>query len=180
MKRTTKGMLHTGVAAIAALAAGLAFAQAPQQPSVDPRNYPTLTGMIATLQNGSEASRYCARTGGLYLEADRLLRANTSERDAVEAIVASGKGRVDARETARLRQIAEAVVQLASGFRALAPESSAVAYTQTCLASTRRTPAMRTQQQLDARFSAALACDQRHTAGSLEGKECVAKAFREP
>ncbi|HEX4883057.1 MAG TPA: hypothetical protein VFX05_02890 [Casimicrobiaceae bacterium] len=173
------GWALAAVVALPGATAAWAQGSAPP-PAVDPKAYPSLTAMIATLQNGSEASRYCARTGGLYLEADTLLRDNASERDAVEAIVAGGKGKLDARETARLRQLAEAVVQLAAGFRQLAPESSAVAYAQSCLASTRSAPGARNQQQLDERYAAALACDRRFSAGSLDGKECVAKAFRYP
>jgi X-X-X-Leu-X-X-Gly heptad repeat protein len=170
--------LPCGLALLAASAIAHAQATAPQ-PTVDPKAYPALTAMLATLQNGSEASRYCAQTGGLFLEADALLRKNVPERDVVEALVAQGrKGNLGAPEVARLRQLASGVTQLASGFQALAAESSAVAYTQTCLASARSAPGTRDQVQLNERYTDALACDKRFQPGSLEGKECIAKAFR--
>ena len=165
-------------AAALLLASGGVLAQgtAPQ-PAVDPAAYPTLARMMTTLQNGSEASRYCAQTGGLYLEADALLRQNMSERDVVAALVKRGQGKLGSPETARLRQLADGVTKMASGFQALAPENAAVAYTQTCLASTRAAPGTRDQFQLNERYTDALACDKRFAHGSLEGKECIAKAF---
>jgi hypothetical protein len=169
--------LPCGLALLAAAALAHAQATAPQ-PTVDPKAYPALTAMLATLQNGSEASRYCAQTGGLFLEADVLVRKNMSERDVVEALVAQGKGRLGSPETARLRQLASGVAQMAVGFKSLAAESAAVAYTQTCLASARSAPGTRDQVQLNERYADALACDKRFQPGSLEGKECIAKAFR--
>lgn len=165
------------VAAVLLLTASHAQAQNAAAPAVDPKAFPTLSTMLETLRNGSEASRYCARTGGLYLEADALLRKNMTERDVVESIAAKGKGQMSTQEQTRLRQLADGVTQLAAGFKALAPESSAVVYTQTCLASTRAAPGTRSQQELNERFADALACDKRFQPGSLEGKECVAKAF---
>lgn len=165
--------------ALALLVATSALAQAPApQPSVDPRAHPNLTAMLATLRSGSEAARYCAQTGGLYLEADALLRRNVPERDVVEALVAQGKDRLAPAEARRLREIAVGVAQLAAGFQALSAESSAVAYTQTCLASTRSAAGTRNQVELNERYTDALVCDKRFQPGSLEGKECVAKAFR--
>lgn len=147
------------------------------QPSVDAQAYPALARMMATLQNGSEASRYCAQTGGLYLEADALLRQDMAERDVVATLVKRGQGKLGSPETARLRQLADGVTQMAAGFKALSPENSAVAYTQSCLASTRKAAGTRDQVQLNERYTDALACDKRFAAGSLDGKECVAKAF---
>lgn len=163
-------------AALAAGVATLAWAQGAQQPPVDPGTYPNLTAMLATLRNGSDASRYCAQTGGLFLDADALLRKDMKEPQVVEAIVARGKGTLAPAELARLRQLAQGVTDLASGFRQLAPESAAVAYTQTCLASTRGTSG-RSQADLDERYANALACDRSFKPGSLDGKECVARAF---
>lgn len=165
------------VAVVLLAAAAHAWAQNAPAPMVDAKAFPTLSAMMEALRNGSEASRYCARTGGLYLEADALLRKNMTERDVVDSIAAKGKGQMSAPELTRLRQLADGVTQLAAGFKALAPESSAVAYTQTCLASTRAAPGTRNQQELNERFADALACDKRFQPGSLEGKECVAKAF---
>lgn len=162
--------------AIAAIAT-VALAQPAPQPSVDPKQYPTLMAMLSTLQNGSDASRYCAQTGGLYLEADTLLRRNTSERDAVEAIVERGKANLAPAELKRLRELAQGVTTLAAGFRQLAAESSAIAYAQTCLASTRQAAGTRSQQEINDRYTQALACDRKFKPGSLEGKECVAKSF---
>jgi hypothetical protein len=171
--------MRLGLPLALAWLAGAAHAQTPPpQPSVDPKDYPVLTAMLATLQNGSEASRYCAQTGGLYLEADALLRQKKGEREVVDALVARGKNNLAPAELKRLRELATAATSLAVGFQALAPESSAVAYTQTCLASTRQAPGTRSQQELNERFADALACDRKFTAGSLEGKECVARAFR--
>lgn len=164
---------------LAVLVAAPAFAQAPSStpPSVDPRAFPTLGAMLSTLQNGSDASKYCAQTGGLYLEADGRLRENMTEAATVEAIVDGGKANLGATERKRVREIATAVTSLAAGFRQLAPESSAIAYAQTCLASTRAAPGTRNQQEITDRYTQALACDRKFKPGSLEGKECVAKAF---
>lgn len=171
--------MRLGLPLALAWLAGTAHAQTPPpQPSVDPKDYPVLTAMLATLQNGSEASRYCAQTGGLYLEADALLRQKKGEREVVDALVARGKNNLAPAELKRLRELATAATSLAVGFQDLAPESSAVAYTQTCLASTRQAPGTRSQQELNERFADALACDRKFTPGSLEGKECVALAFR--
>ena len=164
---------------LALLVAAPAFAQAPSstQPSVDPKAYPTLTAMLATLQNGSDASKYCAQSGGLYLEADGRLRQNMTEVATVDAIVEGGRGNLGAAERTRVREIATAVTSLAAGFRQLAAESSAIAYAQTCLASTRAAPGTRNQQEITERYTQALGCDRKFKPGSLEGKECVAKAF---
>lgn len=172
-------LVVAGAVAASALSASFAAAQtASPPPAVDPRQYPTLTAMLRVLQNGSEASRYCAQTGGLYLEADKLLRQNVAEPTVVDTLVDRGKRNLAAGELARLRQLASGVTDLAVGFRALAPESSAVAYTQTCLASTRQAPGTRSQQEIDRRYAEALGCDKRFQAGSLEGRECVARAFQ--
>lgn len=167
------------LAAVATLAAAAALAQAPaaRQPTIDPKAHPSLNALLAQLQSGSEASRYCAQTGGLYLEADALLRQNLSERDAVEAIVARGREKLAVAEVKRLREIAVNVTSLAAGFRQLAPESTAIAYAQTCLASARQAVGTRSQQELTDRYAAALSCDKRHAPGSVDGKECVARAF---
>ena len=171
--------MRAALALAAALAASVVAAQTPlsPQPGVDAKAYPALTSMLGTLQNGSEGSRYCAQTGGLYLEADALLRGKTAERDVVEALVAKGRTTLAKAELSRLRQLAEGVTQMAVGFRSLAPESSAVAYAQTCLASVRQAPGTRSQKELNERYADALACDGRFKPGSLDGKECVAKAF---
>ena len=182
MRRLLCGLALVAAASVAPAQSPPAQSTTPQpsspQPSVDPKAHPALSSMLAALQNGSEASRYCAQTGGLYLEADALVRKNMTERDVVEALVAQGKGRLGSPETARLRQLASGVTQMAVGFRALHAESAAVAYTQTCLASTRSAPGTRDQVQLNERYTDALACDKRFQPGSLEGKECIAKAFR--
>ena len=73
--------LPCGLALLAAAALAHAQATAPQ-PTVDPKAYPALTAMLAALQNGSEASRYCAQTGGLFLEADVLVRKGVPFREA--------------------------------------------------------------------------------------------------
>jgi hypothetical protein len=166
------------IAAIALVAASTALAQSTAQPSVDPKAHPAMGAMLQTLQNGSEASRYCARTGGLFLEADALLRKNVPEREVVEALVAGNRGPMSEAEMPRFRQIAKAVTDLAAGFRALAPESAPVAYTQTCLASARQAAGTRQQAELNERFANAIACDRRFKPGSLEGKECIAQSFQ--
>jgi hypothetical protein len=159
--------------------AGATLAQQPAPPpAVDAKAHPALATMLRTLQNGSEPSRYCARTGGLFLEADALIRKNVGEREVVEALVAGNRARLPEAEVPRFRQIATAVTQLASGFKGLAAESAAVAYTQTCLASSRQAPGTRNQAEISERFANAVACDKRFKPGSLEGKECVAQSFQ--
>jgi hypothetical protein len=148
--------------------------------AIDAVAYPSLDAMLKTLRNSSQSSNYCARTGGMFLEADRLVRLKRTEKDVVAQLVADAKDRLKPNEVPRYRELATAVTQMAAGFESLAPESAAVAYTQTCLASTRSAAGTRNQAELDQRFRHALACDKQHTPGTLDGKECVAKAFHYP
>ena len=166
------------LAAASVVGAQSAPAPAVPAPEVDAKAHPALFRMLATLRNGSESSRYCAQTGGMFLEADALLRENKAEKDVVKILVGRGQGRMNKAELDRLQQLAAGVTQMAAGFQMLAAESAAVAYTQTCLASTRSAPGTRDQVQLNERFRDALECDKRFKPGSLEGKECVARTFQ--
>jgi hypothetical protein len=167
-----------GWVAALALGAAAAHAEVASEPDVDSKAFPTLAAMLGALRDGSDASRYCARTGGMFLEADGLLRQKRTEKDVVEGMVANAKGQMAPTEARRFREIAVSVTQMAAGFLSLRPETAAVAFAQTCLASVRAAPGVGDKAQLTERYRNALACDQRHSPGSLDAKECVAVAFR--
>ena len=167
----------------AALAAPAVLAQAkPPKPDeiavVDAARYPSLAEVQAFLRNGSEQARHCAFTGAMFVEADQYLRTGKTEAATVEAMLAGSKGKLNAAQQARMKELAMNAAQMAVGLRALSIDSAPVAYTQICIASLRKSPQLVNEQLMIAKLDAARQCEKQFKGGSLEGKNCVAKVFR--
>jgi len=183
MKLLSFAAVAASLAVAAALASPAALAQAaPPRPDdiavLDAQRYPALAGVQAFLRNGSRAAQHCATTGGLYLEADALLRSGKTEQATVEAMLGAGKGKLSSSEEKRMREIAASVTQMATGLRSMPPEHGVVAYSQICIASLRQAPGLADEKLLLAKLQAVQGCATKFPAGSLDGKECVAQTFQ--
>jgi hypothetical protein len=164
------------IAVVTMLGAALAHAQAP--PQVNPKTHPHLAAMQAWLQNGSQEARYCALSGGLFLEAVDLYRSTQSETATNDAMMRAHGEKLAGPERDRLRTTVSSLVLLASGLSRFDRDSAAVAYTQLCIGRAQRPQQQAPQQVVSAQLQAAQRCEQRFAAGSLDRKECVAAAFR--
>ena len=158
------------------LAASAAAAELP--PTPDESRYPQLVAMKRWLENGSPASRHCAMSGGLFAEASALYRSNRSEPQTLETMMKRHGADLSATDRERLRPTMTHVAGMAAGFADLAADSATIAYAQLCIGRARQPGAVLSNERIRAQFEAAMRCDRAHGEGTLERKECVAKAFR--
>jgi hypothetical protein len=173
--------MKRAVAMALAMLAGSAFAQvAEPPPRVDPKTHPQLAAMRSWLQSGVPEARYCALSGGLFIEAVDLYRGTKSEVATVDAMMRVHGDKVSGAERERLRSMINGVVLLASGLARFDRDSAAVAFTQICINRAQRPGQPTEPAVMKAQLDAAYACEQRLAAGSLDRKECVAVALRLP
>jgi len=142
----------------------------------DVRNYPNLAAMKKFLDNGTPAARQCALMGGLFVEANELIRKNNSEGETAQSLMRTHQGNADAAQRARLAELASAVSSTANIFQPLDSDSAIVAFTQLCV--NKGGNAKTEIGNLEPVFEKAVKCEGAHPADSLARKDCVAGAFR--
>lgn len=169
---------HAAIGAVLIASAGATGAQPP--PAVDTKTHPQLAAMRAWLESGAPGARHCAMSGGLFLEAVDLHRGTQSEPATVDAMMRAHGDKLSAPEQERLRGVVVNVVSLATALSSFDRDSAAVAYTQMCVARAQRPDRQPGPDAIRAQLESAQRCEQRHAAGSLDRKECVAAAFRLP
>lgn len=158
-----------------AFAAGAA-AQLP--PTPDETRYPELAAMKRWLEAGSEPARYCARSGGLFYEASEAYRNRRSEAEAVGMLMKRHGEKLGAADRERLRATLAQIAGMAAGLADLSLDSASIAYAQLCIGRAQKPAASLDNATILASFQAALRCEATQAEGSLDRKECVAKAFR--
>lgn len=165
------------LALVALLVIGAAAAWAQVPPTPDATRYPQLVATKTWLEQGSSQAKHCALSGGLFLEANELYRANRSEPKTVDAMMRAHTQKFSTAERDRLRTIIVHVTGMAAGFADLHADSAPVAFSQLCMGRAQKGGEI-TTATLSVQFTAAQQCERDYSAGSLDRKECIAVAFK--
>ncbi|HVF64456.1 MAG TPA: hypothetical protein VNE58_10715 [Casimicrobiaceae bacterium] len=168
-------MLRLSVVLLAAIAL---LAEAALPPTPDSSTHPELAAIKRWLENGSTQARQCAISGGLFVEASEVYRLQRSEPKTLDAMMRRHAKDLSEADRVRLRDMLVHVSGMAAGLADLTPDAAQIAYAQLCVGRAQQPKAVLSTDTIQANYEAALRCERAHAAGSLDRRECVARAFK--